>query len=175
MRIYLYIIICVLTLTACSKKKETRTIITKIEAPKVSKEIKAMADDSSIKNFTLGSKAYTANIVRTADKELPIVRDSYGNKFYDNSIELTVTSSDEVVLKRQFTKTDFMPYVNTDYIRPAQSILVGMVFTDSKGGKANFTATVGSPDEMDDQFMLVRVSVSANGATSFSTIDSLEE
>ncbi len=176
MRNHLLATIALLALLFCSceEKKETRTIITKMEKPKVSAETKAMPEEESTKRFEWGDVYYEARLSRSADKELPIVTDADGDKYYDNAIALTIAGPSGNVVEKVFRKDDFSDYINSNYIKPSRSVLVNLIFTEIEGSNAVFVATVGSPDVMDDEFMLVRVLVSKSGTIRMDRVEEIE-
>lgn len=170
----LSIFILLLFVCSCSKKKETNTIITKLETPKVIKKIQAVGDEENKKTFTWDNVNYSSNISRKADKDLPIVKDGDGNKYYDNVIELIVTSSTGELFRHQFRKTDFNSYIDTNYLKPSKSALMSISFSRIDGNRAVFVATIGSPDTMADEYMLVKIAITKSGSMSLSKIQETE-
>jgi hypothetical protein len=166
--------ILMLGVSSCSKKKETNTIITKIETPKVSKEIHVIGDEETKKSFKWGDVFYHSVIIRKADKEQPTVKDDDGKKYFDNTIELALSGPNGEVFRREFHKSDFTPYIDTHYLKPSKSALMSIVFNKVDGGKALFVATIGSPDEMADEYMFVRIALSKTGEMSMSKIQATE-
>ncbi len=160
--------------TSCSRKKETGTIITKIEAPKVSHQVQVIGDKETTKDFQWNGEACNAVITVKADKEASVVKDGDGNKYYDNKVTLTVNGNGGQLFHREFTKGDFKEYINTDYLKPSRSTLLSIVFNRVEGGNAMFVATVGSPDAMADEFMLVGISLSKSGGMTMSRIQETE-
>ncbi len=165
------IIITALAFSSCKEKKETRTIITKIETLKVSDETKAVGDEDVTKSFEWGDAVYEATISRKADKELPVAKDAIGNKYYDNRIQLLISGPSSTVFEHTYQKTDFNSYIDTNYIKPSRSVLHSITFSAVEEGKAVFVATIGSPDSMDDEFMLVKMQVSKQGEVSMSRME----
>lgn len=163
-----------LIVSSCSKKKETNTIITKIETPKVSKETRVIGDEENEKSFKWGDVFYNVLITRKADKELPTVKDEDGRKYYDNTIELVLNGPKGEVFRRVFRKSDFTSYIDTRYLKPSKSALISIAFSKVDGGNAVFLATVGSPDSMADEYMFVRIDVSKDGGMSMSKIQATE-
>lgn len=176
MRNLLLAAIALLTLlfSSCQEKKDTRTIITKMEKPKVSAEIQSMPAEESEKRFEWGSVYYEAHLSRSADKQLPVVADADGNKYYDNAIALTIAGPSGNVVEKVFRKEDFSDYINSNYIKPSRSVLANLLFTAVENGNAVFVATVGSPDVMDDEFMLVRVLISKSGTIRMERVEEIE-
>ncbi len=165
-----FAVMFLLAVSSCTKKKETNTIITKIETPKVSREIRTVGDNETRKSFDWNGTVYEAVVTRKADKELPVVKDEDGNRYYDNSIEVSLSSAGSEVFRRVFHKSDFTSYINTGYLKPSKSALMSVAFTRVEGGNAMFVATIGSPDTMADEYMLVEISVSKSGGMTMSQI-----
>ncbi len=163
-----------LVMASCSKKKETGTIITKIETTKVSRQVLSTGDNETTKEFQWNGEACNAVVAVKADKDAAVVKDGDGNKYYDNRVTLTVNGAGGQIFKREFTKGDFKEYINTDYLKPSKSTLLGIRFNRVEGGNAMFVATVGSPDDMADEFMLVGISISKAGGMSMSRIQEAE-
>lgn len=154
------------TLGACKKEKESRTIITTIQEPAISKTPLAVGDTVITKSFEWGDKVYSARIDRKADKEVT-VKDDDGQKYYDNDVTLRIDGPDGVVFEKTFEKDDFTSYINTSYIKPSRSVLMGIAFNRvEKDGNAIFVATVGSPDSMSDEFMSIHITVNKAGSMS---------
>ena len=163
-----------LVMASCSRKKETGTIITKMETTKVSRKVQATGDKETTKEFQWNGEVCNAVISVKADKEAPTVKDGDGNKYYDNKVTLTVNGAGGQLFKREFAKSDFKEYINTNYLKPTKSTLLGIVFNRIEAGNAMFVATVGSPDDMADEFMLVGISLSKSGGISMSRIQEAE-
>ena len=159
---------------SCSRKKDSDTIITKIQAPKVSKEIKTVGNGKDSRSFQWGNATCDAVVTVTADKSLPVVKDDDGNRYYDNGIEVVVKDAGHEVFRHVFHKKDFSSYVDAGYLKPSKSALTSIVFSGVEGGNAVFVATVGSPDTMADEYMLVGINVSKDGGMSMSQIHETE-
>lgn len=166
-------ILLVLLCTGCKKEKETRTIVDITEEPKVSKEPKAMEENVTQNSIEWGSSVYQVTISRKADKE-SVVKDADGNRYYDNTVTLCVDGPSANIINRQFCKADFANYVNSNYIKPKRSALMGIGFDKIEGGNAIFVATVGSPDTMDDEFMTVKISLSKSGDVTLSRLQTID-
>ena len=160
-------------IVGCKKEKETRTIIEMDEQPSSSSEPKAMDESVVDKSFNWGSDVYRVVISRIPDKEV-VVKDEDGNKYFDNTIQLCLDGPKGTVFERVFKKGDFTSYVNSDYLKPKRSALMGIVFNRVDGGNAIFVVSVGSPDEMADEFMYIQLAVSKSGAISMSRLQDIE-
>ena len=111
--------------------------------------------------------SYTVSTERKADTSLPLCKDEQGNEYYDNCITVTITRKDgSLFFKRTFTKTDFAQYAKGSYGR--DGALLGVVFNTIKNDALLFAASVGSPDNMSDNFVPIVVRISRTGAVSMS-------
>lgn len=165
-RIIFIIMALAVAFTSCKKEKESRTIITTIKEPTISKTPLTVGDTVIIKSFEWGDKVYSAHIERKANKDVT-VKDEDGQKYYDNKVSMRIDGPDGVLFEKTFIKDDFISYINTNYIKPGHSALMGIAFNRAdKGGNAVFMATVGSPDNMSDEFMSIQISVDKSGAMS---------
>ncbi|MCD8283033.1 MAG: DUF4738 domain-containing protein [Prevotella sp.] len=171
----LFLICSVALCGACEKKKETRRIVTKITRPAVREGITALPETSVTRSFVWGDASYEATITRTPDKEQPVVTDADGNRYYDNDIRLTILSPSGKLTDRVFHKGDFAAAAGERYARSGAYALLNMVFHEVVNNEAVFIATIGSPDELDDVYVLTRVMVSKTGALSMSRIEEIEE
>jgi hypothetical protein len=163
-----------LTVVSCSRKKETDTIITKIELPKVSRETKSVGTGDVSKTFQWGDMMYDSKVSVTADKSAPAVKDDDGNRYYDNTATLVIDGPKGQIFSREFRKGDFSSYIDTGYLKPSKSTVLGIVFNKVENGNALFVATVGSPDTMADEYMLVGISISKAGGVTMSRIEETE-
>ena len=95
--------------TSCKKEKKTDNIITKIKPQAAPSDKPQQLSDFEYKKQVewLGS-LYTITIQRHADKDLPMITDSDGKKYYDNKVEVLITRADGTeFFKRTFKKSDF--------------------------------------------------------------------
>lgn len=174
MRKVLFVVVCVLLVVSCKKKQEVPegTIITTIEETKVDDTPRNMGDRNMKQQVAWGGKTYTVSIKREADSELSTVKDQTGHVYYDNKVEVVVDGPDGDVLNHVFRKGEFAGYVDRNYIKPDESALISVVYKEiGADGQLKLIATVGSPDEMDDNFMMIEVSVSKGGSLSYSRIE----
>lgn len=167
-------VLSLLVLSACKKEKESRTIVTTIEEPHFSNTPKTVGDTVINKSFNWGDIVYSARIERKADTI--IVKDEDGQKYYDNIVSLAVNGPDGEIFNKTFRKDNFSQYVNSDYIKPKRSALMGIAFNRAeKGGNAVFVATVGSPDSQSDEFMSVQINIDKHGAMTMSTLQEIQD
>lgn len=161
----------VLACASCQEKKQEKVIIV---PPPVEEEVKGpqkMSDTRQERDIEWVGGTYKVMIVRTADTDLPMVKDeSTGLEYYDNSIELEITRADgSSFLKRTFHKNDFTSYIsNSDYVR--QGVLLGIVFDKIENEKLILAASVGAPDVRSDEYVPLVMKIDRMGNISI-TLD----
>ena len=94
--------------------------------------------------------------------------------YYDNSITLVVKRKDgSVFFDRKFTKKDFesvLPKIFRD-----NGVLLGMNLEKVDGNNLRFVVSVGSPDENNEEFYLIMLTVNNQGQTKTETYQVPEE
>lgn len=82
----------------------------------------------------LGGHDYSVRIRRTADKELPVVTDELGKKFYDNRVEVSIMRDGKQFFNRSYTKDAFREFLSDE--EQKGTVLLGMAFdADRSDGK----------------------------------------
>ncbi len=162
---------------SCSKKKEEapRTIKAKVEVQQARSDTLALDNTDEKERFAWGDSYYEARLIRTADKSAALVEDAEGTKYYDNAIRLILTGSAGKVLDRVFHKSDFASFISSSYLSLSHCALVSIYFREVEDNLAVFIATVGSPDYMDDEFILVELKVDKQGGVALQKIEELED
>ncbi len=152
------------TFAACSSKPKSTNIITKKPVKAAPKPTQAMGDYNQNRSVEWLGGTYTILVERKADHSLQLAVDESGNKYYDNSITLTILRSDgSEFFKRTFTKKNFDEYIGDDY---QDGGLLGIVFDHVEGNSLCFAASVGSPDKMSDNYVPLVLKVSNVGGVS---------
>ncbi len=161
-----------LGLGACSEKKQTNDIIVPKIVKKAQKKVNAMSDYSQSKTVDWLGQVYTVSVRRFADHSQQC-EDESGNKFYANKITLRILRADgSVFFDRTFLKSDFDRYVDSDVAK--KGALLGIVLEKAEGDRLRFAASVGSPDQMSDEFVPLVLDVSRTGDISISEDTSLD-
>ncbi len=167
----LLVVLCV----ACKKKPETRVIKTTISVPTVRHGTQALSSDTTEARFTWRGRSCHSVSLRLSDPSQERVTDSEGNKYYGTTVRLTISSSSDTLFDRIFSTADFTAFMNSNYVRPGGCVLLAIAFKEvTAGGTAVFVATVGSPDDMDDEFVLVELHVSPTGTVTMTQVEELE-
>ncbi|MDD7319171.1 MAG: DUF4738 domain-containing protein [Prevotella sp.] len=149
-------------LSACKEEKKNTDIITQkpVIVKKSGPEKMGDTDDTQVVQW-LG-KTYTIEIHRRADTELPVTRDESGAEYYDNRVSVKVLRPDGTeFFSREYTKLSFREYLNESTIK--DGALLAVVFTEVKGDRLVFAASVGSPDSMSDEYIPLVLTVSRMG------------
>ncbi len=160
--------------SSCKKEAAPRTIVAPADTVKVSGDTIAMAKADAEQRFLWGDVSYEVSIVRSADKALEPISDGEGRKWFENSIRMTIVGETGTIFNRTFRKTDFTPYIDLSYVKPEHSTLTNIAFNGVVEGRASFIAAIGSPDEMDDEYMLVEMKVSKGGDVGMERVEDLE-
>ena len=150
-----------MSVVSCKKEKKTDNIITKIKPKTVSSRGPQQLSNFEYKKQVewLGS-SYTISIKRHADKDLPMVTDSDGKKYYDNKVEVVIMRADGTeFFKRTFQKNDFKAFTDNKYGR--EGAFIGFMFDKVEGEYLKFGASVGSPDS--DEFIPIDVTINKMG------------
>lgn len=153
-------------LTACSeKKKSDNNIITTKPTVVKKRATQSIGDYTQRRDISWLGSTYTIATERKADPALPLAQDEQGNRYYDNRITVTISRKDgSVFFQRTFSKADFAQYTHNAFAK--DGALLGVVFNEAKGDNLLFAASVGSPDNMSDNFIPIVVRVSRLGAVS---------
>lgn len=164
MRIALLLIMSLLAVVSCKNKEQQEDIIVEkvIEKPQEGPE--RMSPDEQTGSVTWISGAEYSYIIRREVKEdLPVVV-NHDKKYYDNAISLTVKRADgSVFFEKTFTKSNFAPALPKDF--KENGVLLNMNFEKAEGNNLLFVVSVGSPDETNEEFYYVRMSLNNLGAT----------
>lgn len=148
--------------SACSSSPKSNDIIAKKPEKVVKKSTQKVGDYAQTRKVQWLGAEYTVSVERKADTSLPLVADEQGNKYYDNRITLIIKRPDGTeFFHRTFSKNDFTAYVGDDENNGA---LLGVVFDRAEGANLYFAASVGSPDNMSDEYvpLVLRIERSGN-------------
>ena len=158
--------------SACSEKKQTKDIIVPKVVKKVQKKINAMSDYTQSKSVEWLGQSYTVVVHRFVDNTALCVDES-GNNYYANKISLRIHRADgSVFFDRTFVKADFEQYLDSDVAE--KGALLGIVLEKADGDHLRFAASVGSPDQMSDEFVPLLLDVSRTGGMTISVDTSLD-
>ena len=159
------IVLCLLLLASCGGNKRSDEII--VERDQVEEHrpgVIGMAANtqSDNVNWISGSK-YTYIITRTKDTSLPKVK-NHDQDYYDNTINLVIKRDDgSICFEKKFTKKNFESVVPKSFYE--SGVLLGMNFYKAEGNYLKFVTSIGSPDENNEEFYLVSLTVDNLGST----------
>ena len=169
----LVLLLSAISLASCSEKKKSTDIIAPkpvIVAPAAPQEIQGF---SHVEKIEWLGQEYKVSIRRTVDKEAPVFKDDTGKKYYENRITLVIQRPDGTeFLKREFTKHSFAQIVGDEYA--AKSTVLGLAVLDATGDKLSLLASVGNPDDLSDDYIPIKVTISRNGDIQMAQSDDLE-
>jgi len=116
---------------------------------------------------------YTYTITRSKDETLPKVT-NHDQEYYDNSINLVIERSDSTVyFQKKFTKKDFESQLPKAFRE--NGVLLGMNLVKADGNSLQFVVSVGSPDENNEEFYLIKMKLDNFGKTMLETYQAPEE
>lgn len=153
-----------LSISSCKDDKKSDNIITsKPEKEVIPTDTLAMTTIAPEgRTITWGEGSYTISVKRYADESLPIAIDESGRKYYDNKIDLKISRADgSVFMDKTFQKTDFNSFLDDNTKK--NGALLGLPFVEVEGNNLVFSASVGSPNEMSDEFVPMKVKISRMG------------
>lgn len=156
---YALIAASLLLCCSCTKKKHAETII--IDKPIVveKKTTKLQQEVTHKEVVNWGGNEYTISLFRSGDKTLPLVKDENGREYYDNTVKLEVTRADgSQFCSHLFTKAYLEKYCTSEWAKHGS--LIGVAFRGIEDQHLIFSASVGSPDELSDQFEPLKIKVS---------------
>lgn len=150
---------------ACGKKK-THTVDNIIVPPK---EVNVPDTTIHKMNVTQGvdsikwlGTSYCVNVKRTTSDSLTYIIDNTGKRYRNNSIEVKITRKDgSVFFEKKFTKNAFESFLENEYFQ--HSVLLGMVYNGTEKDEIRFLGSVGSPDDLAEEFVPFNVFVSKMG------------
>lgn len=153
-----------LSISSCKDDKKSDNIITsKPEKEVIPTDTLAMTTIAPEgRTITWGEGSYTISVKRYADESLPIAIDESGRKYYDNKIDLKISRADgSVFMDKTFQKTDFNSFLDDNTKK--NGALLGLPFVEVEGNNLVFSASIGSPNEMSDEFIPMKVKISRMG------------
>ena len=113
-------------MTACDEDNKKEVANNEKYAVEVPKETEPVADLEQVSKMSvrLGGYDFEVGIRRYPDRSLPLVVDELEQKFYDNSVEVTILRDGEVFMTKTVTKKDFEKYLTENFAK--SSLLLGM-------------------------------------------------
>lgn len=153
------------SLNSCKEEKKTEDIIVDkiVEKPQDS-PVRMGTEEKSGSVTWIGGAQYGYEITRSSSDSLGVT-ENYGVKYHDNSIRLVVKRSDGTTFfQKTFTKANFAPAMPQKY--RDSGILLGMNLEKAEGNELKFVVCIGSPDESNEDFVFVMMTLDNFGGTS---------
>lgn len=159
------VILAALTFGSCGKKQENNEIIVEKIVEKPQSEPTRMAKVNETKDVKwVDANTYHYTISREPIDSLGYV-ESYGEIYCNNTIHLTIKRSDNTeFFTKSLTKNSFSGLLNNDL--KEHGVLINLVLDKADKDNLYFVATIGAPDETQENFVLLQYIVSRMGSTS---------
>ena len=111
----------------------------------------------------LGS-TYRVAVERHTSDSLSMVENN-GKRYRNNVIKVKITRADgSVFFEKVFSKTFFADYVDENYL--SKNVILGLVLNGTDANGMHFLGSVGSPDELSEDYIPFDVTVSRMGDVS---------
>lgn len=153
-------------MVSCEKEKKS-TIRSKIIVPPREEVVvdtlihKMNPTDNEETVKWLGS-TYKVAVSRYTSDSLSVVTDSNGKRYRNNVISVRITRADgSVFFEKKFTKSLFNDFVDEAYL--SKNVILGLVFNDADSNGIHFLGSVGSPDELSEEYIPFIVTISRMG------------
>lgn len=162
-------VFCLMGVSSCEEKKKSADIITKKPVVKVVPSgPKRMSGYERTETVDWNGGTYKITVKRrSADG---IFTDDNGKKYYDNVFTLTILRPDGTeFVHRELTKQSYSGIVDDSYL--SKSTALGLALLDVKDGKLVLLGSVGSPDELSDDFIPISITISRDGTVSMKQSD----
>lgn len=103
---------------ACEEKNEVKKTQQAVENVVVAEKANSdtIADQISERSYSLSleGKRFEVNIVRSPNRELPVVKDVLDTPFYDNVVKVTVRHAGQLIFDHVFRKDDFDAFLSQE-------------------------------------------------------------
>ena len=158
------IVFCLLLLSCGGNKRSDDIIVERDQVEEHRPGVIGMASNTQSDNVNwISDSKYTYIITRAQDTSLPKVK-NHDQDYYDNTVNLVIKRSDEsVCFEKKFSKKNFESVVPKSFFE--SGVLLGMNFYKAEGNYLKFVASIGSPDENNEEFYLVLVTIDNLGNT----------
>ena len=173
-RLYLIILFVFAMLSSCGgslSKNDSPTSEIQPAEEVVLKAPQFMQDSDITVPVKVGEREFQSNVVRRPDNNLPMVSNEQGQKYVDNRITLTLREGGRLVVSKEFTKNDFLSFLDAGFQRHA--ILEGLVFDKVEGRNILYAASVAYPES--DLYIPFQITVTPAGNISIEKSDVMDE
>ena len=155
-----WIVISSATLSGCKdKKEEPKDSTAKVANIESAAEIE---DNNQTDTFASGGHTFNITVHRYSNTSAGEFKDEFGDKFYDNVVDIRATRDGQEIFNKHFSKADFRSHINADTTR---YILQGIGFNKKQSDANNLTFSVelGEPGSDDGTHFLL-LTISPTGA-----------
>lgn len=155
-------------MSSCKEKKDSDEIVVEKIVEKPQNDATGMPSKTDEGNVQWVNNAqYKYVLQRNVDTELPEVVNN-GETYKDNSVTLTVNRSDGTVFyTNTFAKSSFTGLLSNDM--KAHGVLLSIAYDHCDADNMYFVASIGSPDETNEDFTLIQLILNRMGTTSVAT------
>lgn len=157
-------VLAAITLVSCGKKQQQEDIIIErvIDKPQSGPQAVNKAKDGG--NFTWAGQQYSYAITYEKLDSAATIENN-GEQYYDNVATLTIRRSDGSELcKKQISKKTFSGYLS-NYMKE-HGVFLSTVYEKTDNSNAYFVASIGSPDESYEEFVVFYFIIDRNGGVS---------
>lgn len=173
-RLYLIILFVFAMLSSCGgslSKNDSPTSEIQPAEEVVLKAPQFMQDSDITVPVKVGEREFQSNVVRRPDNNLPMVSNEQGQKYVDNRITLTLREGGRLVVSKEFTKNDFLSFLDAGFQRHA--ILEGLVYDKVEERNILYAASVAYPES--DLYVPFQITVTPAGNISIEKSDVMDE
>lgn len=154
---YITLFLASYMLIGCGQKEQQPKYIIVKDEPQIEKRVDIISSEGYTTNDVIEwhGNSYSYHIEKYADKNLPVVKNEDGQKFYDNKIELEIKCDNgSTFFSRTFQKSSFEQYMPKSFV--TKGIMEGLVFDKTdENGRMRFVASVAYPQT--DEYILFSV------------------
>lgn len=161
-------VLAALAMTNCGKKQQQEEIIVEKIVEKPQTEVKTITRPTQSDNIKwIEGNTYSYSISYAAQDSLPAI-ENYGDMYRDNAITISIKRSDgSEVCEKLVTKNSFSGLLSDDMRR--HGLLISMVYDKCDSNSLYFVASIGSPDENNEDFVLMQYIIDRFGNTKVAT------
>lgn len=161
-------ILAALATTSCGEKKQQEDIIVDKIVEKPRSEVKKVTKDTKHGSVKwISGNSYNYSISFASLDTIPAV-ENYGELYRDNAVNIIVSRNDgSEVCNKRITKSSFSGLLSNDMKQ--HGVLLNVVFDKADDNYLYFVASIGSPDETNDDFVNLAYIIDRYGDTKVAT------
>lgn len=163
MKKYIYLLLLPVTvmIVACGGKKgkQGNDIQLVMQDSTDAHGLQRMQISESETDIRFKGKDYHSSVSRKPDESLPHVVSEMGDTYIDNRIVLRLARGKDQIFRKEFTKQDFAPYVDADFL--SKAVLEGMVYDKTSAEGFIYAASVCYPQT--DSYIPLSITISPDG------------